>query len=1300
MLTLGNLMNTRIVEVLHLLEELRSLSSNDNHLLNQNEILLLERTIIDKIRLNNPSSSNLSLSNRSKDYISEQITEEFKNVMIDARLNSSRQKRVLNWIQERFKLVSNKDSQTNSKSVPASKDIKNSSIYRSKPIPPTSSPNLNKKMANKSTNWLDQLWLNLREELTINWFLFLGAFMVFASGLFYCFLTWTTLTTIQQFLASLGGIAFFFTLEFILSRGLKLIKSPRIFAIIFVLFLPLTLWVQVRLGFAYYLIGLCFGIPALYSLKKRYYPAIDRAWFSNISLLMMIPLASNIDPIQSESIKTSFIILACLFMLIIQHYWQKRLIDQKLPTIPTAITAWFYVCLHFCFFSIFSVIFALYAVCIQLAISIKPPKFASGFTYGSFVAMVIFCVSQGNFYLPYFGIALLLLCMHKIHFREPNSIGAFLTQISSMIWIFLCPLVINTQSHIELFIISNYIAIFYFICLKKNCQFWPISRCLAIYSVIPLPIFYASSGLLSLHLFTITILIHYLANPKTEEDLLTEGLIISLGLLPILSWCPCRFGLISSLWLAICIFLKKQFVSIKPFTLLTTSFLIIGTIDLAYHSQHLLTIDSLRNPPENYVIYVIFHAILAFCLLSILSWKKALPLCLTLWQLPILVLAVVFSSELSVQSLQWQWTLWFSLSLLILQPKILGKITNISQQRSKDLRCFHREIQKLLIILFIPSALNSFHHSGPILVMLGLFLIYRNPFMVWISLSISCLSLSVFWHFISSNTLTLEIPNIIPFGVLCTFHLLVHEKQIFNGTLQFLLKWNRLFTLINLILLTCCSLFIDFSILQNILIYLFVISISCIQCFRWKLNFGFIALPVAYLDLMSCLPVNTGIWSVFIIISGLQYIAVNYAGKKYLGNKFKVHASDAFIINQIILLILFIYCVTFPPMNESVNFYSFFLCLLPLLSFFSILQSRLLIYLFCLKFIFIHALTVSFDFWGLLILTAAIYPTFKKLKGNIFIWKCSLYLLISSTFIYVINLQDLGVLLSFGCSGIYFLIEAYLRREESNVYVGFSIFAGTFALAKSFGYLGSSGLTTYFILGISLLFYWISPRLKTKLTVFKAPLYNIARVLPLLAAFLEYFEGDSPIVYLISGIFYHMIQDDSKLSYTRLLALLSFNLCVLSISQTSGFIVEIISICGGFSVLWYAKSLEGKVSVETLKVVKLLGNIWFYFGALFNFVFNVSLEHLLFCWLICALGGWLALLTRAKMQIIFAASIFVITLGSFVIKQLYLEVSSGIPLIAGIGISLIFIAIFMEKFKDTWAKIVHKMQRYFSDWSD
>ena len=103
---------------------------------------------------------------------------------------------------------------------------------------------------------------------------------------------------------------------------------------------------------------------------------------------------------------------------------------------------------------------------------------------------------------------------------------------------------------------------------------------------------------------------------------------------------------------------------------------------------------------------------------------------------------------------------------------------------------------------------------------------------------------------------------------------------------------------------------------------------------------------------------------------------------------------------------------------------------------------------------------------------------------------------------------------------------------------------------------------------------------------------------------------------------------------------------------------------------------------------------------MFDFVNQISLRYLIFCWVLCGLGGWLALILRARLQLLFAASVFVLTLMGFVIKQLILEVSTGIPLIAGIGFLLVFIAIFLEKFKDTWKAVASQIKSKLKDWKD
>ena len=69
--------------------------------------------------------------------------------MNKARLNSSRQKRVLQWIQEKFEVVSNKKSHTKLNPLQLQKSPENFDISHTNPVPPSSSPKLN-EIVNKS----------------------------------------------------------------------------------------------------------------------------------------------------------------------------------------------------------------------------------------------------------------------------------------------------------------------------------------------------------------------------------------------------------------------------------------------------------------------------------------------------------------------------------------------------------------------------------------------------------------------------------------------------------------------------------------------------------------------------------------------------------------------------------------------------------------------------------------------------------------------------------------------------------------------------------------------------------------------------------------------------------------------------------------------------------------------------------------------------------------------------------------------------------------------------------------------
>ena len=106
-----------------------------------------------------------------------------------------------------------------------------------------------------------------------------------------------------------------------------------------------------------------------------------------------------------------------------------------------------------------------------------------------------------------------------------------------------------------------------------------------------------------------------------------------------------------------------------------------------------------------------------------------------------------------------------------------------------------------------------------------------------------------------------------------------------------------------------------------------------------------------------------------------------------------------------------------------------------------------------------------------------------------------------------------------------------------------------FASAKIYGLIGSLGFSSYVLLAISICFYYIAPKLRGKWGVFSRPMLIFARILPVITVIIEANGSDSPLIYVISGIFYQFIQDDSKLSYYRLGSLMAFNLAIYSVVE-------------------------------------------------------------------------------------------------------------------------------------------------------
>lgn len=1137
------------------------------------------------------------------------------------------------------------------------------------------------------SNFFNQLWNNFREELTINWFLFLGAFMIFGSGLFYCFTGWSEFGKNYQFIAITGGGAFIFLFEVLLSRGMKLKKSPRLFALIFILFLPIILQVHFKTGLIYYLIGLSLGIPALISLKNRYFTKLNNNWLASIAFLLLIPPTTYLASIDSESIITLILLSEALLLIGIQYLWQPSDSSKESHLLPSVITCWFYFCLNFSIFSISALIFTVYTIFVQFLLLSKNRSTKGGFVYGSFIATIFFCALNENLNIIYCSIGLLMLCLHRMNV-DGHKIRIPITLSISIIWILFVPSLIWGKFSIICNLIGEVLALIYFCYFANKWDYKFSNRLLLVYGLVSLPAFIQSSAFLCLHWVLVLVGTHYRNGTNTDEDRLIRGLFLSAALIPALNWCDCRLGLISALWIAVCIFGKSRLKSIKPYTILASGFLITSTIHLAFaNTQYVLQ----GNIPEFY-LHVAFHAFMAWLILFILPTRVAFIICLTLWQLPIIVIAKYLTLQTTNFSFNFYWLTCFGLALLILHPYLLQRLKIIPLDQIDDARLIVQRVQQGLCLLLLLLARLILKEPSAGLIFLTLFASYRFPLMVWALLSFNVL------NFVNINAITSSASiKLFPHILLVVFHLLIVELKLFKGSLKFLQKWHRLFTLINLgILLTLSLLNLNMLLPNRIYLYIFTLLVSLIISLRWGLFLGICILPLAQLGLQLYFHDHSVFWNTFILLAGVQYLVLNHLFFKDNLKSVCNLDSSFFGINQLLLLSLFFQMIVFKTIGLS----TLYLCLIPLISYFFLSPAKSTFYIYSLMLLIVHYTTVQFDWWGVIIVGLPLIARKWHLQGYFCIWKTSLFILVISTLIYVFNSSPIGIIISLTCLAGYMLIEAYLEQRKVFVYSAFISIGLIFVTAKIHGVIGSLGFSNYVLLALSICFYLIAPKLMGKWGVFSQPMLILSRILPVITVIIEANGSDSPLIYLISGIFYQFIQDDSKLSYYRLGSLMAFNLAIYSLVEPTDLAFQIIPVCVGFSILWYAHSLDEAVDKDILKIVKFFGNICFYSGALFDFVSQVSIKYLLFCWLVCALGGWLALILRAKLQLLFAASVFVLTLMGFVIKQLILEVSTGIPLIAGIGFLLVVIAIFLEKFKDAWSRISTELSAKFVDWND
>ena len=363
-------------------------------------------------------------------------------------------------------------------------------------------------------------------------------------------------------------------------------------------------------------------------------------------------------------------------------------------------------------------------------------------------------------------------------------------------------------------------------------------------------------------------------------------------------------------------------------------------------------------------------------------------------------------------------------------------------------------------------------------------------------------------------------------------------------------------------------------------------------------------------------------------------------------------------------------------------------------------KDRLLLDLSFLTLGVIVAQSLNFFYWHIVFLCVGLGVLRWAKINRIYIWKSSCVGMIVVSAFYINNGLFFPLIVGFGCLSIFYLIHARVVLVSGHVYVGFLFLGLQYFLAKDLGYINSSGYSSFALVVLSIGLEYLSRRLPPWFEIYVEPLGVMARLLPIVAVIKEWNEGSNPLIFLLSGLVYEFLQTSASLSYTRLLGLICYNLCVYTLTGTGEMFLELMSASIGFSILWYAKALEKQVRVDVLQILKLTGNFMFYFGAVWRFVSVLEVKALLILWILCTVGGWLAIYFKARLQLFSTILVFISSVLFFILKLVLQQISTGILGLAGLGAFLLIVGIFLEKNRERLKEYTKSLKQQFREWSD
>ncbi|MBW7874751.1 MAG: hypothetical protein H3C47_02045 [Candidatus Cloacimonetes bacterium] len=1091
-----------------------------------------------------------------------------------------------------------------------------------------------------SVGFLEKAWDYFREELTINWFLFLGAFMVFVAGLFYSLVWWDDFLPAQKYGLSLGVLLFAALMELILKNGMGLVKSPQIFMGIYAAFLPLVLMVHSQISSIGFLFTLVLGLGMIYRLFRVYAKASSWSGYGLAALLLSIHFVDSLSPNISQNM--AVLVLAALGFV---YYLFARLPDEH--TAVRVIGAWIYLVAHFVILSPLVFVWIVFVLMLVQSLHTDRTKQLQAFVYGSYLMIALISLLLNNLHILHLATLFFSIRLHLFNFESFHPVRFRFMVLVTGFWILTLPWVYA----LKIPFLFEFLTVLYtsLSVLKSGGTGLGWMHLILFLFCDPQLVFDASDLEIKACLFGISPLIFGMRQSSSffmSWDVFFGSLIISSGFSVFHLWMALLFLFLSSVS-------ARKFDEFNSFVRLGEIYLVLASVDMISRYAHIPIWQTLILLTLSVAVLFLDH------------YRYSRPLAFLCMQIAGTILGRQYYSGQPLLFMQY----WQILVFIVQSPQFLGAISSRGLPRDLNTALQDGFFLLLMYVVLIQGFVYcpvSFQYLIPGLI---LSLVYTQDI--------------IFWSQVILILLRMAYPHTV---------IMIHTTQILALFFSILSKIRPGYTIFNRIewfeaLSFVLGLFLFFEsslspqdgYLVLCIYVLLILGLSLWHESESRLVYLIFA-QIAFLY------PEGGFHAALLVLSTTLYLVGIYLWKGSSRSQVLLVATILNVVHYGATLVTgdLRVAVTIPISMLLVYYF-----LRPIQSL--LIPSLILLIVSLSNFTETAILGPGFY------LVAYVLHRIRHRSAPVVLLFTGAHLL-TFAFVAASNDHQAGAIFSLAALSVYCLHMAFLRQMEFLVYYGFMALASLLLLLRAWGYIGGHGMLSYVLLFSSVLLHVLHPRLSGSYSVFARPLENLRDVLPILVLVIEVFRQDAPLVLLLSAFVLELYHREESFSYRRLASLFALNAALFLWARPSGMFIEVMSLCSGVSILWYAHTIRNQISKEHLRVLTVLGNLVFYSGGIHDFVLNSNIEALMMLWGFSFLGGWLAILFKARIQLFSSLGILLMSLIFFVIRQLLDQVSVGIPLVAGLGILLIVIGVILEKNRTMIQETLSRFQEYLSDW--